>query len=96
MNHKQKLLLFEILLILIVIIFFLFILRSNSIKQNNKAQANNSQIANPASVNCVNNGGTLKIMDGANGEYGVCYFKDGSYCEEWAYYRKECVPGQNK
>ena len=47
-------------------------------------------IANPASVNCVKNGGNLKIMENATGQYGVCTLPDGTQCEEWAYYRKEC------
>lgn len=52
-------------------------------------------MANPASVYCEDNGGTLEIRTGADGgEYGVCIFDDGSECEEWAYFRGECVPGQ--
>ena len=48
------------------------------------------QIANPASVNCIDNGGHLKIMSDANGAYGVCFFDDNSECEEWAFYRGTC------
>ncbi|RPI26913.1 MAG: DUF333 domain-containing protein [Chloroflexota bacterium] len=25
-------------------------------------------------------------------QYGVCIFPDGSACEEWAFYRGECLP----
>jgi hypothetical protein len=53
-----------------------------------------SLIANPASVNCVDKGGELiieKRPDG--GEYGVCRFKDGKECEEWAMMRGECPVG---
>ena len=40
-------------------------------------------LANPASVYCDDNGGTLEIRTGADGgEYGVCIFDDGSECEE--------------
>jgi hypothetical protein len=47
-------------------------------------------IANPASVNCVNLGGTLEIRkDKDGGEYGVCIL-NGSECEEWALFRGEC------
>jgi putative hemolysin len=50
---------------------------------------------NPASVHCTDNGGTLEIrQDASGGEYGVCVFGDGSECEEWAYFRGECAPGQ--
>lgn len=53
-------------------------------------------IANPASENCVKQGGTLEIRKEANGEVGYCKFSDGSECEEWAFMRGECKPGQSK
>jgi len=51
-------------------------------------QEENVQIANPASVYCEENGGTLNL------EEWLCMFEDGSYCEEWSYYRNECQPGE--
>ena len=57
-------------------------------------QGTTSGIANPASVNCVNVGGTLKIIDSAGGQYGMCQFPNGTSCEEWALFRGEgCKPG---
>ncbi len=51
-------------------------------------------MANPASAYCSENGGTLAIRnDTQGGEYGVCTFADGSECEEWAFLRGECKPG---
>ena len=51
-------------------------------------------LANPASVYCEDQGGTLEIRTAADGgEYGVCMFDDGTECEEWAYFREECAPG---
>ncbi len=50
---------------------------------------------NPASVNCTEKGGTLEIRTNAAGEYGVCKFGDGSECEEWAFFRGECKPGDS-
>jgi putative hemolysin len=48
-------------------------------------------IANPASVNCIERGGTLTIRKrGDGGEYGICTFVDGRQCEEWALMRGEC------
>jgi len=47
-------------------------------------------LANPASVFCEENGGTLEIRDETEGQVGYCVFPDGSECEEWAYYRGEC------
>ena len=52
------------------------------------------QLANPASVQCIEKGGTLRIErrpDG--GQYGVCVFVDNYQCEEWALFRGECPAG---
>ncbi len=50
---------------------------------------------NPASVFCADNGGTVDIRkDAQGGEYGMCVFADGSECDEWAFFRGECKPGQ--
>jgi putative hemolysin len=52
-------------------------------------------MANPASVYCEEQGGTLDIRDTDAGQYGVCVFPDGSECEEWAFFRGECSPGDS-
>lgn len=50
-----------------------------------------TQIANPASENCVNSGGTLAIKTADDGgQYGICTLPSGKECEEWAYLRGEC------
>ena len=49
-------------------------------------------LANPASVHCEEQGGTLDIRTDDAGEVGYCLFEDGSECEEWAFYRGECSP----
>ena len=51
-------------------------------------------LANPASVNCVERGGRLEMIEGPGGTAGVCLFDDGSRCEEWRFFRGECAPGQ--
>ena len=54
-----------------------------------------SELANPASVHCVEQGGSLEIRtDETGGQFGVCIFDDGSECEEWAFFRGECKPGE--
>lgn len=54
-------------------------------------------LANPASVYCQEQGGTVEIRtDAEGGQYGVCIFDDGSECEEWAYFRGECQPGDHE
>ncbi len=50
---------------------------------------------NPASVHCEEHGGTLDMRDAEEGQYGVCVFPDGSECDEWAFFRGECDPGDN-
>lgn len=54
-------------------------------------------LANPASVYCEEQGGRLEMReDVSSGQYGVCLFDDGSECEEWAFFRGECQPGQTQ
>ncbi len=51
-------------------------------------------VANPASVYCEEQGGTVDIRtDNGGGQYGVCVFADGNEVEEWAYFRGEAEPG---
>jgi uncharacterized protein len=54
-------------------------------------------IPNPASVHCIEQGGTLEIRKGPEGgETGFCVFADGSECEEWALFRGECEKGSRR
>ncbi len=54
-------------------------------------EATGAGMANPASVFCGEQGGTLDIRtDADGGQYGVCVFADGSECDEWAFFRGEC------
>lgn len=51
-------------------------------------------LANPASVNCSEKGGTLVMKQlGNGGTYGLCQFEDNQACEEWALYRGDCPVG---
>jgi hypothetical protein len=51
---------------------------------------------NPASVYCEQHGGKLEIVAAAEGsQSGLCIFPDGSKCDEWAYFRGECQPGDS-
>lgn len=53
-----------------------------------------ANIANPASENCVAQGGTLAIEErGDLGQIGICYFEDNRQCEEWALMRGDCPVG---
>jgi putative hemolysin/phosphoserine phosphatase len=51
-------------------------------------------VANPASENCIKQGGTLSIVErGDGGQYGICLFEDNLQCEEWAMMRGDCPVG---
>ncbi len=51
---------------------------------------------NPAAVYCEQHGGKLEIVTAAEGsQTGLCIFPDGSTCDEWAYFRGECKPGDS-
>lgn len=51
-------------------------------------------LPNPASQNCLDQGGDLTIMArGDGGQYGVCFFEDNRQCEEWALMRGDCPAG---
>lgn len=50
-------------------------------------------LANPASINCIEKGGTLEIRENKQGQYWVCLFEDNRQCEEWALLRGYCPVG---
>lgn len=82
----KKLLIFGILLIAAVITI-------GCIQKQTSQET--TQIANPASVYCANQGYKTEIVTAADGsQSGNCVFPDGNKCEEWAYYRGECTPEQ--
>lgn len=64
----------------------------NKIKQelNQNLQSDETQIANPASQYCEENGGMVEIRETENGQVGICVFPNHKECEEWAFFRKEC------
>src|SRR5512139_1273126 len=58
------------------------------------AQPTSAQLANPASENCIKQGGTVQIQTrGDGGQFGICLFEDNMQCEEWALLRGECPVG---
>lgn len=50
-------------------------------------------IANPASEFCVEQGGTVEIVEEADGQVGYCLLPDGSRVEEWEYFRANSPEG---
>ena len=56
-----------------------------------------TNVANPASAFCQEQGGELEIRTADDGgQAGYCLFPDGSECEEWAFFRGECAPGESQ
>ena len=89
-EHNRPLFWFIIFLIFLLIVVIVFLKIETQKKMNLNNLTNNTQIANPASVNCINDNGSLSIRTDQNGsQYGVC-IKNGKECEEWALFRGEC------
>ena len=58
------------------------------------SSSSSTDIANPASEYCVEQGGTAVIEErGDGGQYGVCTFEENRQCEEWAMMRGDCPVG---
>lgn len=73
---------------------FLITLFVSGCSLNNNDNIGQSEIANPASVHCIENSGILEIRTSEDGsQYGVCVFSNGSECEEWAFFKGECSLG---
>ena len=54
-------------------------------------------IPNPASQYCEEQGGRVDLRTNEDGSVtGYCIFEDGSECEEWAFFRGECQPGEDQ
>ena len=76
-----------------MIVFIMLSASCSSVQTIPTQQAN---MANPASVYCEQNGGKLDMrQDSSGGVSGVCVFTDGTECDEWAYFRNECKPGDS-
>lgn len=91
----------SLVMALMLISLFLYNCSGSSVETGNEnstiPDADDSVgLANPASTYCEEQGGTLEIRTDADGnQYGVCVFDDGSECEEWAFFRGECQPGNS-
>lgn len=77
----------HIVIVLAIIVLTIFSINSASAVTQ---EAETTQMANPASVHCIDNGGTLEIVTDDQGQHGICTLPDGTVCEEWAFFRGEC------
>lgn len=56
------------------------------------AEKENLSIPNPAAEYCIKQGYSSEVKIREDGsQYGVCIFPDGEECDEWSYFRGECV-----
>lgn len=46
------------------------------------------QLPNPASLYCIEQGGTLDIRQKPEGTVSMCVLSDGTEMDEWEFYRK--------
>lgn len=84
-TKRIKLIALGVILIVILMSFIGYLLFRQSI-----TVSPSSQIANPASVYCIENKGTLEMrFDDQGNQYGICT-KNGIECEEWKFFRGEC------
>lgn len=81
---------------LLVSIGMIFLTACNLTTGSDQSDSDIADMPNPASVFCEENGGTLEIRTAEDGsQAGICVFPDGSECDEWAFYRGECKPGDS-
>ncbi len=78
--------------IILLITLALILTACSTTGPKNVPNANNTQIANPASQFCIDIGGTLEIRTANDGsQTGYCVFSNGEECEEWSLFRGECA-----
>lgn len=75
------------------LLVFTVLLASCTTPEPPPAGTSQANMPNPASVYCEEQGNRLEIRISEDGrQSGVCIFPDGSECDEWSYYHKECGP----
>lgn len=80
------------IILLIVVALVLTACSNSNITDRFEPVKNNTQIANPASTFCINNGGEVIIKTANDGsQSGYCKFSNGIECEEWEFMRGECT-----
>lgn len=59
----------------------------DSTEGDDSTETSDPELANPASEFCVDQGGEVDIVEGADGEAGVCVLPDGTRIDEWEYFQ---------
>ena len=60
--------------------------------KNSGCSGNTPGTANPAAVYCQEMGYEYRVVDGPDGQYGVCVFDDGTSCNAWDFLKGKCRP----
>ena len=89
---KNIILIVVLILIIVGLVYYSGFYQKKSVAEKNQ----NTGLANPAAVNCANQGGAGETRIFASGQRGFCLFPDGSQCDEWDLYRGDCAKGQLK
>lgn len=106
MKHPYRILLIVLLLILIGVVIWVVMSRGSDnrivpeqtglpLRNGDTGEVQEVELANPASIYCVEQGGELAMVEGEQGVAGYCVLDDRRLCEEWAFYNsegQECVP----
>ena len=71
--------------------------KDTNIESPKTDNSNKTEMVNPASKYCKDNGGQSEIRSNEDGsQYGVCVFKNGVECDEWDFFSGRCAKdGEN-
>lgn len=51
--------------------------------------ADATEVANPAATFCIEQGGQFQIVEGSDGQSGLCALDDGAEVDAWEYFREQ-------
>lgn len=84
-----------VLVLFLTLVLTFFLIGCTEKTSADFSESSETQIANPASVYCQEQGGKLEIRTNTDGaQTGYCILADGTECEEWDYFNKKC-PTEN-
>lgn len=81
LNQNAKIIIVTIIAVFLIYTVFVFYY---------DLQSDIVQIANPATVFCFENDGTIEMVTTESGQIGMCKLANGAMCDEWEYFRGEC------
>ncbi len=77
--------------VILILILIVSITVYSLVRKDSPSNGGESQIPNPASQYCVEQGNNFTIRTNGDGsQTGYCVSSNGTECEEWAFFRGEC------